>query len=224
MSNSLYQRAALKCDAPARCRCPVCGGLECQCRPRFFAGQLLSDEDLNRLDRYIIAKNKLHNRYLHGWGVVCGLEVACDPCPGFVTVKSGYALGPCGDDIIVCEDTRVDVCELVNACCERPHDECEPPRPVRGDECKDAVRGLGACDQVHRASDPRGHAAQGKHCAAVPLEMRMWRLVVVRLRRQRDGARRAGRHRRNRRRASSPDANRSRRPDEDGRVRADRHM
>ena len=139
MSNSLYQRAALKCDEPARCRCPVCGGLECQCRPRFFAGQLLSDEDLNRLDRYIVAKNKLHNRYLHGWGVVCGLEVACDPCPGFVTVKSGYALGPCGDDIIVCEDTRVDVCELVNACCERPHDECEPPRPVRGDECKDAV-------------------------------------------------------------------------------------
>ena len=130
MSNSLYQRAALKCDAPARCRCPVCGGLECQCRPRFFAGQLLTDEDLNRLDRYIIAKNKLHNRYLHGWGVVCGLEVACDPCPGFVTVKSGYALGPCGDDIIVCEDTRVDVCELVNACCERPHDECEPPRPA----------------------------------------------------------------------------------------------
>lgn len=139
MSNSLYRRAALHCDAQTKCRCPVCGGLECLCRPRFFAGQLLTDEDLNRLDRYVVAKNRLHNRYLHGWGVVCGLEVVCDPCRGLVTVKSGYALGPCGDDIVVCEEARVDVCELVNACCERPRDECEPPRPARDDECKDAV-------------------------------------------------------------------------------------
>src|SRR5262249_37719551 len=50
--------------------CPVCGGLECLCRPRFFAGQLLSEEDLRALDHYIVGKNKLHNRYVHGWGVV----------------------------------------------------------------------------------------------------------------------------------------------------------
>ena len=49
--------------------CPACGGLDCLCRPRFFPGQLLSDDDLNRLSRYIVDKNKLHNRYLHGWGV-----------------------------------------------------------------------------------------------------------------------------------------------------------
>ena len=60
--------------------CPACGGLQCLCRPRFFAGQLLTEEDLNRLDHYIVEKNKLHNRYLHGWGVVCGLEVVCHPC------------------------------------------------------------------------------------------------------------------------------------------------
>ena len=28
--------------------CPACGGLECLCRPRFFAGQLLTEDDLNR--------------------------------------------------------------------------------------------------------------------------------------------------------------------------------
>src|SRR5690242_3026460 len=67
--------------------CPVCGGLECLCRPRFFAGQLLTADDLNRLEGYILQKNKLHNRYLHGWGVVCGLEVDCHPCPGYVTVR-----------------------------------------------------------------------------------------------------------------------------------------
>src|SRR6266496_2355065 len=87
---------------PTVTRCPVCGGLECLCRPRFFAGQLLTEDDLNRLERYIIDKNRLHNRYLVGWGVVCGLEVLCNPCKGFVTLTAGYALSPCGDDIVVC--------------------------------------------------------------------------------------------------------------------------
>ncbi len=41
-------------------RCPACGELKCLCRPRFFPGQLLTEEDLNRLDRYIVEKNKLH--------------------------------------------------------------------------------------------------------------------------------------------------------------------
>ena len=122
---------------PKVTRCPVCGGLECLCRPRFFAGQLLTEDDLNRLERYIIDKNKLHNRYLHGWGVVCGLEVMCNPCKGFVTVKSGYALGPCGDDIVVCRDADVNVCELIQQCRQHQWD-CEPawprPDPICGDQ------------------------------------------------------------------------------------------
>ncbi len=73
--------------------CPVCGGLECLCRPRFFAGQLLTEDDLNRLERYVIDKNRLHNRYLFGSGVACGLEVVCTVCDdgsrGKVVVKPG---------------------------------------------------------------------------------------------------------------------------------------
>lgn len=119
--------------------CPTCGGLECLCRPRFFAGQLLTEEDLNRLDHYIVEKNKLHNRYLHGWGVVCGLEVLCHPCEGYVTVTSGYALSPCGDDIVVCADDPLDVCALIQQCREheRQRLDCEPPRPVGTAECQD---------------------------------------------------------------------------------------
>src|SRR5262245_39829148 len=118
--------------------CPVCGGLECLCRPRFFAGQLLTEEDLNRLENYIIGKNKLHNRYLHGWGVACGLEVLCNPCDGYVTVKSGYALSPCGDDIVVCQDTAVNVCDLINRCRTQKEWDCDPawpnPNPICGDQ------------------------------------------------------------------------------------------
>ena len=90
-----------------------CDGLECLCRPRYFAGQLLTDEDLRRLDHYIVAKNRLHNRYLHGTGVVCGLEVVCNPCDPTVTVRTGFAIGPCGEDIVVCNDTAVDVTQLI---------------------------------------------------------------------------------------------------------------
>jgi hypothetical protein len=118
--------------------CPVCGGLECLCRPRFFAGQLLSEEDLRALDHYLIEKNKLHNRYVHGWGVVCGLEVVCHPCRGWVTIKSGYAIDPCGNDIIVCEDYSFDLCARIRECCDRKRNrwECEPMGP-RPEDCQD---------------------------------------------------------------------------------------
>jgi hypothetical protein len=110
--------------------CPACGGLECLCRPRFFAGQLLSEEDLNRLNHYIVAKNQLHNRHLFGTGVACGLEVVCSSCDpagtGDVVVKSGYALSPCGNDIVVCSDTTVNVCNLINRCVPR-NDDCFKP-------------------------------------------------------------------------------------------------
>ena len=67
---------ALRGDPDCQCPppCPACGGLECLCRPRFFAGQVLTEDDLNRLENYVVAKGKLHNRYLHGPGVVCGLR------------------------------------------------------------------------------------------------------------------------------------------------------
>lgn len=120
------------CDNPQQ-PCPDCGGLECLCRPRFFAGQLLTDGDLNRLNHYIIEKNKLHNRYLYGWGVVCGLEVVCDPCSG-VTVNPGYALSPCGEDVIVCQKQSVDVCSLINAC-KKPKNNCNPIDVVNAYDC-----------------------------------------------------------------------------------------
>lgn len=116
--------------------CPACGGLECLCRPRFFAGQLLTDEDLNLLDRYIVEKNKLHNRYLHGHGIVCGLDVTCHPCDSkSVVVKPGYALSPCGDDIVVCKDSPVNICDLINRCRPVMQDQCDPMHPGPTDTC-----------------------------------------------------------------------------------------
>jgi len=146
MANHTYMttisRSPLMRTKESPIRCSACGELECLCRPRYFAGQLLTEDDLNRLDRYIVEKNKLHNRYLHGWGVVCGLEVFCHPCPGEVTVKAGYALSPCGEDIIVCHDDRVNVCDLIKKCKdkEKRDYECEPfGTHSTDDACKEAT-------------------------------------------------------------------------------------
>jgi hypothetical protein len=120
---------------PACQPCPDCGGLNCLCRPRFFAGQLLTEQDLNRLDQYIVAKNQLHNRYLVGEGVVCGLEVQCSPCANTVSVSAGYAIDTCGNDIIVCSPDTVDICKLIAACTPSTAVNCAPYKDTT--RCKD---------------------------------------------------------------------------------------
>ena len=147
--------------------CPACGGLECLCRPRFFAGQLLTEEDLNRLDYYIVAKNRLHNRHLFGSGVVCGLEVVCSSCDptggGTVVVRPGYALSPCGNDIVVCNETPVNVCELINKCRPRAPDDCMQPGIAAGQCQGDEDWVLAICYQERQS---RGITAlRGASCS-----------------------------------------------------------
>jgi hypothetical protein len=90
--------------------CPTCGSVECLERPRFFCGQLLTDKDLDAAQRYVIEKNRLHNRYLVGTGVACGLAVRCDPCcDGSVIIEPGYAIDCCGNDIVVCKEASFNV-------------------------------------------------------------------------------------------------------------------
>ncbi|MCU7934047.1 MAG: hypothetical protein KZQ99_04095 [Candidatus Thiodiazotropha sp. (ex Dulcina madagascariensis)] len=54
-------------------------------RLNYFYGQMLSVSDFRSEQDYFREKLKLHNRCHHGWGVVCGLQVAPieaeNPCP-----------------------------------------------------------------------------------------------------------------------------------------------
>ncbi len=125
------------------CCCPACQGLQCLDRTRFFAGQLLTEGDLNNEQSYWLAKSRLHNRYLHGWGVVCGMQVVCSECDGWVTVKTGYAVDPCGNDIIVCTDTPFNVVQAIQDCCkaiQQPAPNCSPLRYTPSPVCKDVVQ------------------------------------------------------------------------------------
>ena len=123
---------------PDQCCCPACVGLECLDRTRYFSGQLLTEADLNNEQSYWLAKSRLHNRFLHGWGVVCGIEVLCSECDGWVTVKPGYAIDPCGNDIIVCSDQPFNVIKAIQACCtpSKQTGNCAPLRSTPPANCQ----------------------------------------------------------------------------------------
>lgn len=106
------------------CGCAPCEGtcchLDCIVRPRFFCGQLLTDADLSALLKWARDRFGL-SRYRHGWGVVCGLDVRCDPKkPAAIVVTPGYAVNCCGDDIVVCEDAALDL----STACREETDPC----------------------------------------------------------------------------------------------------
>ncbi len=95
-----------------------CGTADCRdgaiVRPLFFAGQLLTEEDLQALSGYVAAKSRLHNRDFFGEGVACGFEVVCHPCGGGkVIVRPGHALDCCGNDIVLSAAQTLDVNALV---------------------------------------------------------------------------------------------------------------
>lgn len=115
-------------------------------RPKFFNGQLLTDVDLKAGLDYVIEKNKLHNRHLHGWGVVCGLKVKCYPCceghgsSGKVVVEPGHAIDCCGNDIVVCEETDYDVVKKINEMIKKKKAQaspCENGTVIEETECPD---------------------------------------------------------------------------------------
>jgi hypothetical protein len=124
------------------CECGTCAPLATADRARFFGGQRLSAEDLVSEQDYVLLKNRLHNRFLHGWGVVCGLELGCGECPGEVKVLSGYALDPCGNDVVVPCVQRFDVLKAVQQCREaarRKPADCDPYEAPPNVDCDDAT-------------------------------------------------------------------------------------
>ena len=74
-------------------------------RPRYFAGKLLTAEDLELEQRYHIEKRWLLNRTLQGAGIVSGLDVSLGS--GSVTVAPGLALDPMGREIVITEPAEL---------------------------------------------------------------------------------------------------------------------
>jgi hypothetical protein len=103
-------------------------------RTRYFTGQLLDEADLMQEQRYFREKVRRHNRMLHGWGIVSGLEVRPGPADGEVTVEPGYALDRYGDEIVVADAVIVDLLredDAGNAVAPCPHPDDHERKRVR---------------------------------------------------------------------------------------------
>lgn len=103
-----------------------CGSVVEFSRLRYFHGQPLSALDLRREQAYHLDKARLRNRLLHGWGIVCGLDVqvtAKEQCrPGEhdstlteVIVLPGSALDCAGNEIVVRHPRPVCLSSLLTA-------------------------------------------------------------------------------------------------------------
>jgi hypothetical protein len=109
--------------------------LQCACcsepveRLRYFPRQLLTADDMRVEQEYFREKARRHNRYLHGWGVVCGctVEAIAGSKTPQVRVCPGYVVDPQGDEI--CIDRCVDV-DLKTGAAEQPCSVRWPCPPV----------------------------------------------------------------------------------------------
>jgi hypothetical protein len=95
--------------------------------PRYYARQLVTADDMTLEQDYFRARMRRHNRFLHGWGVVCGARVVNSNQPWKVIVKSGYILDPCGNEIYIEKDQCIDV-----------RVSCTPSPPALDNGCAEA--------------------------------------------------------------------------------------
>jgi hypothetical protein len=71
-------------------------------RPRYFSGQLLTDQVLACEQSYHLEKRRAYNRAVHGCCVVAGLEVALETtCSDHIRVSAGFAIDRSGNEIPV---------------------------------------------------------------------------------------------------------------------------
>jgi hypothetical protein len=91
---------------------------ECQLHPfernRYFYGKLLSAGDFQTEQSYMNEKRQLINRLIHGWGVVCGLQVKPVACPEGIRIAPGVALDSQGREILVNRDVIIRKNEIVS--------------------------------------------------------------------------------------------------------------
>jgi hypothetical protein len=92
---------------PPTSNCAECGAPLLE-RNRYFTGKFMTARDFRDEQDYIRGRQHLHNRMMHGWGIVSGLEVIPNPnkdCQSTtVKVRSGMALDCCGREVILLTD------------------------------------------------------------------------------------------------------------------------
>lgn len=137
-------------------------------RVKWFSRQLVTMQDMKDEQNYHREKRKNHNRLLHGWGTVCGLEVTAAPTaanPWQVEIGLGYALDPCGEEIYVADGFTLDLAQCGPGAATDP---CEPgllraPAPTTGNQTIVAIK-YAECLAQPVLAMPAGCACEDENC------------------------------------------------------------
>jgi hypothetical protein len=80
-------------------------------RVRYFTGQFLSADDFETEQLYFRDKLRCHNRFLHGYGVVTGLEVSVSQqaASSYVVISPGYAISAEGEELILTQAFELEI-------------------------------------------------------------------------------------------------------------------
>jgi hypothetical protein len=70
-------------------------------RNHLFAGEVLTSTDFKTDESYFMSQLRLHNRYLHSYGVANGLDVFCDENGRSLIISPGMAIDQLGREIVL---------------------------------------------------------------------------------------------------------------------------
>ena len=117
-------------------------------RNHFFDGKFMRERDFAADTEYLLDHHRLHNRLLHGWGIVCGLDIERHPRPecaqGWILVTSGLALDCHGRELVLTCDVPFELPdrhEPYLLCAQFKEEKVEPVP---------ALYAEGICDPHHR--------------------------------------------------------------------------
>jgi hypothetical protein len=141
-------------ESSESCQCGVCSVRSFE-RNNYFHGKMLSARDLRQEQEYFNEKRRLINRMIHGWGIVCGLEIGLEgPC---LVVKPGLALDCCGHELLVCGREALHPKAFAEALGVEPGGHNEPiawALCLEYHECKsEPVKLPSSCNQTERGQE-----------------------------------------------------------------------
>lgn len=135
-------------------RCEICD-IPCFERNNYFYGKRMTARDFQDEQCYFNEKRWLINRTVHGWGVVCGLDVVTPTNDETkVEVTEGLAIDCCGREILVCGDAEDRYVSLIpeDHECDQQNEDERIAICLEYDECKREVVNLPsiACDETEK--------------------------------------------------------------------------
>lgn len=138
-------------------------------RNRYFTGKYMTARDFAGEQEYHLSRQRLHNRLLHGWGIVCGLRVEEHPKPeckdSWVTIKAGVAIDCYGREIYLPEDIAVEITRDIPPPGEFDEGDDYEDQPSgesdEGYEDEEGENGEHDHDHHHHYDHGRGHGRHG---------------------------------------------------------------